>query len=100
MSLKVDTDGLDELARNAHELSKQKEVSIYELMNNQFVSHHSKFGSLDELLAAAGIHNQQQFEEYPDEKLDKFIAENTDLSNWTSMQEDAMTSWLSKNLGF
>lgn len=90
---------LDEMLEGAESLSKRKTVKLSEMMNDAFVRKNTNFNNLDEFFESAGIHNQSDFDAYPDEKLDTFVAANTRFSSWSNMQEEASSAWISGQLG-
>lgn len=91
MSIKNNRGGLDKLLKNMKELEGSRQVSLGELMGPTFISAHSRFASLEELLAASGfkVETKEDFTAIPDEEWDVFIRENTDFESWVDMQRAA-----------
>ena len=74
----------------------QCDVPLSELLNDSFVSHHSSFSSLDELMEASEfkIESQEDFEAIPDNEWDEFIKRNTSFNSWIDMLNDACEQWI------
>lgn len=91
MKNEVDFTGLEQLNKNASELSGEHSVQMGELMNPKFISNCSQYSNLDELFNASGfkIESNEDFEAIPDEKWESFIQENTTYESWQEMQEAA-----------
>lgn len=96
MSIKTDFSGLDKLAKNLKDLGNKKSLTLDELMNEAFVSNHSKYKSFDELLSSSPftVETAEDFKAIPDEQWDRFIDENTDFDTWESMQRAAFKHYV------
>ncbi len=100
--------GLDELAKDMHrianrakELDGTHNVPIEELLTPEFVSSHTKFANIEEMLEASGfkIESQDDFAAIPDKDKDKFIRSISAFSDWESMIGEAGSAWAVKKLG-
>lgn len=91
---------LNDLSKSASKISGDNNVSFDELFTSDFMFTHSRISNYNDFFEAAGIHNEKEFSEFPDEKLDIFVNENTDFSNWEEMKAAAGKKWVSKQLGF
>lgn len=107
MSIKIT--GLDKLQKDlknmekgAKELSKTKQVSFDELFPSSFMLKYTSFTSIDELLDAGGFNSEayEDFEDIPDDEIDKHIAANTKFNSWEDMLDEATSQYISKKLGF
>ena len=93
---------LDEMAKRAAELDgKQQEVSLSELLNDEFIAEHSSFASFDELLASSPfkVETKEDFEAIPDAEWDTYIAANTSFESWEEMQQQAAGEYLLRQIG-
>lgn len=89
---------LEDLSVNAKNLDG-KNVSIYELLNNEFMAENTSFSSLDDLFEN-GLHisSISDLEEYPEDKLDEIISAKTDFDNWEELIEEATAEYVYKQL--
>lgn len=101
MKHETDFTGLDQLSKNASELSGEHNVQMGELMNPKFISKCSQYSNLDELFDASGfkIESNEDFEAIPDKKWESFIQENTTYESWQEMREAAGVEY-AKNMLF
>lgn len=98
MPLKIDTSGLDKLLKNAEKLQGSSQVSLADIITDEFVSIHSKYASFDELLADIGVTTKEEFIALPDEKFDAFLAENTEFESWEEMQKQGAVAYARSKL--
>lgn len=96
--MSVHIDGLDKLSKKLDALSKERSVPMGEILTDSFISHHSKFNSLDNFLSACGIHNSEEFKAFPEEEMDKFVKTNTKFSTWQEMLSSAGVEYYKKQL--
>lgn len=68
---------LKKAQRKVKQLEGTHHVDGAEVLTDEFMSANTQFSSLNELLAAIGIHNQDELEAYPQEEFDKKIKELT-----------------------
>ena len=92
---------LDELASKAGELDGKQDVPMNELLNEAFVSKHTRFANADEMFVASGfkIESQDDFAAVPDDKWDEFIQSVSTFPDWNAMLGEAGTEWTAKKLG-
>lgn len=98
MSFKIDTSGLDKLKENAEKLHGTHQVSLADVLTDDFVSSHSKYAGFDELLADIGVTTKEEFTALPDEKFDAFLVANTDFDSWLDMQKQGMAEYAKAKL--
>ena len=55
---------------------------------------------MNDFFNSAGIHSTEEFEAYPDEKLNEFVSKHTQFNNFQSMFNEATTSYIGHQLGF
>ncbi|WP_147369776.1 hypothetical protein [Bombilactobacillus bombi] len=91
---------LNKLQENAEKLSKNNSIEFDKLFTKSFMTTHTSFSSIDELLKSAGIHNNEEFEKYPSDKFDLFIKSNTNFNSWDDMLDSATSLFVKNQLGF
>lgn len=91
MPIKKDSSGLKKLSENLEELGNKKSVTLDEVMNDSFVSNHTKYKNFDELLKSSPftIETAEDFKAIPNDEWDSYIGKNTDFDTWESMQRTA-----------
>ena len=101
MSVKIDKSGFEKLKKNLETLAATTEVKLGDMMNPAFVSAHSSYADLDELVKGSGfkVETPEDFKAIPDDEWDVFIKENTDFENWLEMQEAAHRDYVSAIMG-
>ena len=93
MKVTSDLSGLKKLQENMEKLQGSREVSMAEILTDEFVSSHSKYAGFDELLADIGVTTAEEFTAMPDEKFDAFLVANTDFESWQDMQQQAASAY-------
>jgi hypothetical protein len=70
-------------------------------MTNLFISEHSSFSCLNELIDASDykVKSQEDFAAIPNDEWDEFINKNTDFANWQDMVNSASAIYARKRLG-
>jgi hypothetical protein len=104
--MKFEMHGLDAFKKKLEQLEKNADaingtqVSFAELFDESFMSDHSKFSSLSELVKSGGYSTDaEEFAKIPDEEFDQFIRENTDFSSWEEMKRSAVRKYTIPKLG-
>lgn len=92
---------LNDLADKAQALDGHRKVPLAELLSASFLSRHTKFLSLHDLLAASGfkVESTEDFSAIPDDDWDKFIRSISNFQSWEAMLGAAGEDWLVKQLG-
>jgi len=90
--------GLKKLQENAEKLQGSHQVSLAEILTDEFVSSHSKYAGFDELLADIGVTTKEEFTALSDEKFDAFLVANTDFESWLDMQKQGMAEYAKAKL--
>jgi hypothetical protein len=93
---------LNDIAGRAQALDGQQNVPVGDLLNPEFMSRHTRFGSVDDMFAASGfrIESQEDLAAVPDEQWDEFIRSVSKFSDWQSMLGEAAREWAGKQMGF
>lgn len=101
MSFKIDRSGFDKLKKNIETLAATKEVKLGEMMDPDFISSHSSFANLEDLINSSGfkVETAEDFKAIPDADWDVFIKENTDFENWQEMQVAAHRDYVAGIMG-
>jgi len=91
---------LDKLQRRSRELEGENSIPFEELFNPSFLSKCTKFSSVDDMFKKSGftVNNQDDFKKIPDDKWDKFIAENSQFNSWQDMLDKASKEWMENKL--
>lgn len=100
MPIKKDFSGLEKLSKNLEELGNKKAITLDELMNDSFVSEHSKYKSFNELLNSSpfNVETAEDFKAIPDDEWDSYINKNTDYDSWKEMQVKAFEYYAKKQI--
>jgi hypothetical protein len=105
--LKVETFGLDgfqkdleKLEEGIREIDGKHSVPMPEVLTDSFVSEHTKFSSLNELLETSGFdaESAEDFEAIPDEPWDDYISSVSCFNSWQDMLESACAKWATSKL--
>ena len=101
MDFKFDLSGLDELQRRVRKLDGSHDMPMIELLNPEFMTKHTSFGSFQDMLDHSGysVKTPEDFKVIPDAPWDAFISANSTFANWHEMREAAKTEWAKKQLG-
>lgn len=93
---------LKTIQENTEKLSDMKqEVHSDELFPESFVQLYTSSSSFDELLKAAGYKGltQEEFEDFVNHDLDKYLAVHSKLTSWKELQDKAVAAYVAKKLG-
>lgn len=88
---------LQGVQKNLESLTKKHSVSFDEAFNDSFMKSHTKFSTLDSFWDAAGF-KDVSFKDAPQEKLDKFTADNSEFKDFQSMTDAATLEWTNKQV--
>jgi hypothetical protein len=93
---------LDDIAKKAKALEGKRNIPINELLNSTFVSKHTHFATMEEMVNASGfeVKSQEDFAAIPDDKWDEFIQSVSSFGNWQAMLDQAVKEWTTNKLGF
>lgn len=97
MGVIIKDKGFDKLQKGIKELGAQKHVSFVELFPDRFIQKHTKFQSLQELVDASGVEDD---EEIRGEPFSQFVAGHSDFGSWQEMVDAAGLEYVSRKLGF
>ncbi len=93
---------IDHAAKKAQELEGENIVSFDDCFTPSFIQQHTTFRSIDDFLSAAGIDpsDQDSFDKFPEDELDRFVRANSSFSSWENMLSAALEKWTFDQLGF
>lgn len=93
---------LKQMQKSVKELEGKQNVSLDELLTDNFMQKNTVFRTLDDMFDKSPfkVKTQEDFENIPEEKLDEYISSKTKFSNWKSMLENATSEYVSRKLGF
>lgn len=89
---------LDKLAKNAHSLEGQHNLSVEELFSPSFMGNHTRFQNFSEFVLASPCEVSSSDDWVPPGEFEQFIREQTDLSSWQEMLEQAAADWTTDRL--
>lgn len=87
--------GLEEMQEKLTKLqSIGDRVSFSDMFPPQFISNHSRFGTIEELIDGSGfkVESKEDFEAISDTDWEEFITQNTDFESWEDMQHTAFNT--------
>jgi len=97
----IDTRGLDELRKNAENLSGTNHVKLSDLFNIGFMRKNTNFSSVEEMFEKSGLEIESEEDIKTNQEVwDEFIKTNTNYAGWAAMLRAASVEWLKKGLGF
>ncbi len=107
MSSSFEIKGLDEIQNNLNRLTNEFEkfsgpqaVTLNDLFPHEFMSKHTRFASIDELLKKSPfkVESEEDFKDIPEEAWDVYVRENTPFKSWAEMQSKAAEEYFGKNV--
>ena len=85
--------------KNLKEISKPQEVELQNLLTDKYISENTTFNSFDDFINELGIHTVEEFENYPEDKLDTFIKTHSSIESWQDLLDGAAEEYLISKLG-
>jgi hypothetical protein len=87
---------LDEIQRKLREFQQRASeltgpLSFADLFPPDFMNRYTKFGSIDDMVAASGHHvtSSEEFEQIPQAAWNEFVRANTSFADWEAMKAQA-----------
>lgn len=92
---------LKKFRQEVDKVAAKREISLGDLLSDDFISNNSNFSSLDELFAASpfSIENEDDFNKIPIDELNLFISSSTNFSTWKAMLSSAVVTLYNRELG-
>jgi hypothetical protein len=93
-----DNNGFKKIQDNLEKISKQTEVKLGDLYNDNFISRHSKHSNFENLLIAGGhkVETEEELKAISDDKWSKLIKDETTFQSTEEMRNKAMEEYLKK----
>lgn len=95
MSIEIDFSGLEKLQRNLEKVDGEHHVKLPDLMPGWFIREHTNFQTLQAVLDAGGIENDEDIDGEP---FSQFIAARTRFDGWQDMCQFASGEWVKRQL--
>lgn|SRR5574337_468113 len=89
---------LNTMQQAAKNIDGENSVPLTDLFTDSFMQSHSNFNNFDEFAKSSGF-DFSDIESIPENELDSFISENTNLNSWKDMLAPATEKWVAKKLG-
>lgn len=96
MSVKLDLSGWDDFKKK-HEQSMKTPPTLTELFPDKFISEHTDFQSLQQMLDASGLDNVDDF--LGSEAWSQFVTSHSRFTGWQQMFETASAEWYKRQVG-
>lgn len=93
------TNQLNKMANGAKKLEQKKSLSFSEVFVDSFVQKHTQFQTMNDFWLKAGINSTEEFDAYPQEKLDAFTNQYSDSSTFQELFDKAVNEYISRQLG-
>ena len=91
---------IDQIMANAEKVNSKSELSIKDLLTDDFLKSETKFNSLSEMFSYFGKEEvcENSFNEIPDEEWETFIYESTPFESWEEMFTMATSRYIRHNV--
>lgn len=90
---------LQEKVNKIEKLNGTHQVAFDDLFPDELMQNKTHFKNIESFLELLGIKSSEEFNDFPQEKLDIFVNENTDFSNWSEMQQYALKNYINRETG-
>src|SRR5690606_33832611 len=80
-----------EILRKAKAL--EGNVTLDELFTDDFMQRYSRYETMSSFFSACGISSAEEFQAFPDAKLDVFVKANSDFKSWEEMKSTAAAEY-------
>ena len=82
-----------------NDISKPQQVELQNLLTDNYLSENTTFNNFDEFINKLGISTVEEFENYPEDKLDVFIKNHSSVQSWQDLLDGAATEYFISKLG-
>jgi len=91
---------IDQIMINAQKVNTKSELTLKEILNDDFLSKETKFNNLQEIFYSLGKSDvtEDTFNEIPEEEWSEFIISNTPFQNWKEMLNEATAFYIKKHV--
>lgn len=90
---------LQEKANKVENLNGTRQIAFNDLFTDELMQNKTRFKNIESFLELLDIKSSEDLNDFPQEKLDIFVNENTDFSNWNEMRQYAVTNYISQETG-
>lgn len=91
---------LDEMAKRAQNFEGEHEISFAEALTDDFMQKHTTFQNADSFFDAIGIKTTEDFDAFPDDKLNAFVSLHSRFSTFQQMLDEATSEYITRQIGF
>lgn len=93
---------LNQIEKNANDISGTNRIPFDELFNSDFMKKNTKFNSIEDFLLASPekISNDEELEASDESVLDSFVCAETKFNSWEDFYLEASQEFIAKKLGF
>ena len=103
MPIKEVQDKLNKIAQTAKEFEEGKNISLNDIMTDDFVNEHTDYNTFEDFLIASELISEG--EEITEEILnsndfDEHVKKNTSFGSWQDMLQTASVEYMKRQLGF
>lgn len=85
--------------KNLNKISKPQQVELQNLITDNYLAENTTFTNFDEFIDELGISTVEEFENYPEDKLDRFIKNHSSVQSWQDLLDGAATEYFISKLG-
>ena len=96
------SNNLDKIKNKINKLDGNGKVRFRDIFTAEFMENNTDFNSINQMFKQSDfeIRNEEDFNNLDENKLNCYVAENTDFSDWDEMTEKAISEWVKKELKF
>lgn len=94
------TKQLNKMASGAKKLEQKETLSFGEIFTDSFAQRNTSFNTMSDFWHGAGIHSTEDYDAYPDYKLDQFVKSHSHFSTFEEMFNEAVNTYIAHQLGF
>lgn len=91
---------LDEMANRVHDFEGEHKLSFADALTDSFMQKYTTFPNVDSFFDAIGIKTTDEFDAFPDEKLNSFVSSHSSFSTFHQMLDKATDEYITRQLGF
>ncbi|MGM9907911.1 hypothetical protein [Limosilactobacillus sp.] len=91
---------LDKMAKRVQNFAGEHQTSFAELLTDSFMQKHTTFPNADSFFDAIGIKTTEEFDAFPDEKMNAFVSSHSHFTTFQQMLDEATSEYITRQLGF
>ena len=104
--IKEVADTLNHLQKNVEELEEKKEISIGELLNEEFMNKYTKWNNFNDFIInsklvpeGTTVLTKEIFEAIPDKEFNEYVTNNSSFESWIEMLQTALKDYIKRKSG-